>query len=52
MIFSLPAVPWTGDLLYEAGYVNFYLGAGGFGGDPGPKGERLDPPKGGLLISA
>ncbi len=35
-----------GDLLYEAGYVNFYLGAGGFGGDPGPRGERLDPPEG------
>ena len=36
----------AGDLLYEAGYVNFYLRAGGFGGDPGPKGERLDPPEG------
>ena len=35
-----------GELLYEAGYVNFYLGAGGFGGDPGPKAERLDPPEG------
>jgi acyl dehydratase len=35
-----------GDLLYEAGYVNFYLGAGGFGGDPGPKTESLDPPEG------
>ncbi len=34
-----------GDLLYEAGYVNFYLGAGGFGGDPGPRGERIDPPE-------
>ena len=33
-------------MLYEAGYVNFYLGAGGFGGDPGPKAERLDPPEG------
>jgi acyl dehydratase len=35
-----------GELLYEAGYVNFYLGAGGFGGDPGPKGERIDTPEG------
>ncbi len=35
-----------GDLLYEAGYVNFYLGAGGFGGDPGPRVERIDPPEG------
>jgi acyl dehydratase len=35
-----------GELLYEADYVNFYLGAGGFGGDPGPKVEPLDPPEG------
>jgi acyl dehydratase len=35
-----------GELLYEAGYVNFYLGAGGFGGDPGPKAKPLDPPEG------
>jgi acyl dehydratase len=35
-----------GELLYEAGYVNFYLGAGGFGGDPGPKVENLNPPEG------
>ncbi|MBW2513180.1 MAG: MaoC family dehydratase N-terminal domain-containing protein, partial [Deltaproteobacteria bacterium] len=35
-----------GELLYEAGYVNFYLGAGGFGGDPGPRTESLDPPEG------
>jgi len=35
-----------GELLYEAGYVNFYLGAGGFGGDSGPKTERLEPPEG------
>jgi len=34
------------ELLYEAGYVNFYLGAGDFGGDPGPRGERLEPPEG------
>jgi len=34
-----------GELIYEAGYVNFYLGAGGFGGDPGPKGEPIDPPE-------
>jgi len=35
-----------GEPLYEAGYVNFYLGAGGFGGDPGPKAEPLGPPEG------
>lgn len=35
-----------GELLYEAGYVNFYLGAGGFGGDPGPRTASLDPPEG------
>lgn len=33
-----------GELLYEAAYVNFYLGAGGFGGDPGPKAKPLEPP--------
>jgi len=34
-----------GDLLYEVVYVNFYLGAGGFGGDPGPSAAPLDPPE-------
>ncbi len=35
-----------GDHLYDANWAIFYLGAGGFGGDPGPKAEPLDPPEG------
>ncbi len=33
-------------LLFEIDSAFFYLGAGGFGGDPGPKSESLEPPKG------
>ena len=32
--------------LYEAEWSIFYVGAGGFGGDPGPKAERIVPPDG------
>lgn len=32
--------------LYEAEWSIFYVGAGGFGGDPGPKAERIVPPEG------
>ena len=32
--------------LYEAEWSIFYLGAGGFGGDPGPKAEKILPPEG------
>jgi acyl dehydratase len=32
--------------LYEAEWSIFYVGAGGFGGDPGPKAKRIDPPEG------
>jgi len=35
-----------GDRLYDAEWVVFYVGAGGFGGDPGPRTEALDPPTG------
>jgi acyl dehydratase len=35
-----------GDLLAETESIVFYLGEGGFGGDPGPKPEPLVPPKG------
>ena len=35
-----------GDRLYDAEWVIFYVGAGGFGGDPGPGTEALDPPTG------
>jgi len=32
--------------LYEAEWSIFYVGAGGFGGDPGPKTEKIVPPPG------
>jgi acyl dehydratase len=35
-----------GEHLYDAKWVIFYVGAGGFGGDPGPKAEKIEPPAG------
>ena len=35
-----------GNHLYNANWAIFYLHAGGFGGDPGPKAEPITPPKG------
>lgn len=35
-----------GDPIFDTYWVFFYLGAGGFGGDPGPKSEPLKPPEG------
>lgn len=32
--------------LYDAKWVIFYLDGGGFGGDPGPKAEKIEPPAG------
>ena len=32
--------------MFETLTVGFYRGGGGFGGDPGPKAEPLDPPAG------
>ena len=32
--------------VYEAEWSIFYLGAGGFGGDPGPRAEKVEPPEG------
>ncbi len=34
-----------GQHLYDAHWAIFYLGAGGFGGDPGPKAESVKPPE-------
>ena len=31
--------------LYDIEWIAFYVGAGGFGGDPGPKAETLKPPE-------
>jgi len=36
----------NGDPIYDVNWVLFYVGAGGFDGDPGPKAEPLNPPKG------
>jgi acyl dehydratase len=35
-----------GKHLYDAHWAIFYVGAGGFGGDPGPKAEKIVPPEG------
>jgi acyl dehydratase len=35
-----------GKRLYSIDWIIFYVGAGGFGGDPGPKTESLKPPEG------
>ncbi|MFH1242574.1 MAG: MaoC/PaaZ C-terminal domain-containing protein [Pseudomonadota bacterium] len=34
-----------GSHAFDTDWVNFYVGAGGFGGDPGPKSEILTPPQ-------
>ncbi|MHA1884538.1 MAG: MaoC/PaaZ C-terminal domain-containing protein [Promethearchaeota archaeon] len=35
-----------GSQIFDAKYVHFYIGEGGWGGDRGPKAEPLDPPEG------
>ena len=35
-----------GEALFDTNWVFFYLGAGGFGGDSGPKSKPLNPPEG------
>ena len=35
-----------GTHLFDAEHIAFHLGAGGFGGDPGPKAAPLNPPEG------
>jgi acyl dehydratase len=40
------AVGEDGQPVFETLTVGFYRGGGGFGGDPGPKAEPLDPPAG------
>ncbi|MFX1401974.1 MAG: MaoC/PaaZ C-terminal domain-containing protein [Promethearchaeota archaeon] len=36
----------AGEPIFDTKWVFFYLGGGGFGGDPGPKTEPLTPPEG------
>ncbi|MHA1459671.1 MAG: MaoC family dehydratase, partial [Promethearchaeota archaeon] len=33
-----------GERLFDVTWVHFYLDAGGFGGDPGPKTKKINPP--------
>jgi acyl dehydratase len=35
-----------GQHIYDAHWAIFYVGAGGFGGDPGPTAEKIVPPEG------
>lgn len=35
-----------GEHIFDVEHSSFYRGAGGFGGDPGPKSIRLNPPEG------
>jgi acyl dehydratase len=46
IFWRLRVLTETGELLAEAEHGIFYVGAGGFGGDPGPKVEALEPPEG------
>jgi len=46
MIKLLKPFPSEGEHIFDAKYVHFYIGEGGWGGDRGPKAEPLDPPEG------
>jgi len=46
IVWRMKVVTEEGDPLAEAEHGIFYVGAGGFGGDPGPRTEALDPPPG------
>ncbi len=45
-VWGMKVMTERGELLAETESGIFYVGEGGFGGDPGPKAEALDPPKG------
>ena len=45
-IWRMKVMEEKGDLLAETESGIFYVGEGGFGGDPGPKAEALEPPRG------
>jgi len=46
IVWRMKVMTEGGDLLSETETGIFYVGEGGFGGDPGPKTEALEPPKG------
>jgi acyl dehydratase len=43
IVWRMKVTTETGEPLAEAEHGIFYVGAGGFGGDPGPKTEALEP---------
>ena len=47
-VYRIRIKGWSEDEkdLYEAEWAIYYVGAGGFGGDPGPKAENIAPPEG------
>jgi acyl dehydratase len=45
-VWRMKVMTEMGEPLAEAESGIFYVGEGGFGGDPGPKTEALEPPKG------
>ncbi len=46
LIWRINIMTMNSELLAEAEIGIFYVGEGGFGGDPGPKAEPVEPPKG------
>ena len=46
IIWTMRILTEADELLGEAEHRIFYVGAGGFGGDPGPKTEAFTPPEG------
>jgi len=44
--FKITGRTEDGEHVYDAQWVIFYVGAGGFGGDPGPKAKKIEPPAG------
>jgi acyl dehydratase len=46
IIWTMRILTVAGEILAEAEHTIFYVGAGGFGGDPGPRTEALNPPPG------
>jgi acyl dehydratase len=46
IIWTMRVLTEADELLAEAEHRIFYVGAGGFGGDPGPKTEAFNPPEG------
>ena len=46
IIWRMDVTTEVGEPLARAEHSIFYVGAGGFGGDPGPKAEALEPPVG------